>query len=56
MTDRLEDLRRRRDEAYHAGSDTAVARQHARGKLTARERVEYLLDKGSFVEHGLLAR
>ncbi len=56
MTDRLDDLRRRRDEAYHAGSAKAVERQHARGKMTARERIDYLLDKGSFVEHGLLAR
>jgi acetyl-CoA carboxylase carboxyltransferase component len=56
MTDRLDDLRRRRDEAYHAGSEQAVERQHARGKMTARERIEYVLDEGSFVEHGLLAR
>jgi acetyl-CoA carboxylase carboxyltransferase component len=56
MTDRLEDLRRRREEAYHAGSDDAVERQHERGKMTARERVDYLLDDGSFTELDLLAR
>ena len=56
MTDRLDDLRRRRDEAYHAGSEQAVARQHARGKMTARERIEYLLDEGSFNELDMLAR
>jgi acetyl-CoA carboxylase carboxyltransferase component len=52
----VEDLHRRKDEARHAGSASAVERQHARGKMTARERVEYLLDPGSFVELDLLAR
>src|SRR5437763_523585 len=56
MSGRLADLRRRRDEAHHAGSTSAVERQHARGKMTARERVEYLLDEGSFTELDLLAR
>jgi acetyl-CoA carboxylase carboxyltransferase component len=56
MSGRLADLRRRRDEAYHAGSTSAVERQHGRGKMTARERVEYLLDEGSFTELDLLAR
>ncbi|MDQ4097469.1 MAG: methylmalonyl-CoA carboxyltransferase, partial [Actinomycetota bacterium] len=56
MTGRLADLRRRRDEAHHAGSMSAVERQHARGKMTARERVGYLLDENSFVELDLLAR
>ncbi|MCB9011155.1 MAG: acyl-CoA carboxylase subunit beta [Actinobacteria bacterium] len=39
-----------RDEAVHAGSQAAVERQHARGKLTARERIDLLLDPGSFTE------
>src|SRR5947209_18354748 len=56
MSGRLADLARRRDEAHHAGSTSAVERQHARGKMTARERVEYLLDEGSFTELDLLAR
>jgi len=55
-TGRLEDLRARRDQAIHAGSDEAVSRQHARGKMTARERIEALLDPGTFVELDLLAR
>ncbi len=38
------------EEAAHAGSEKAVARQRERGKLLARERVEKLLDPGSFVE------
>ncbi len=53
---KLRDLGRRRDEAVHAGSARAVERQHARGKKTARERIELLVDEGSFVEIGELAR
>ncbi|WP_265447801.1 acyl-CoA carboxylase subunit beta [Flexivirga meconopsidis] len=53
---RLADLRHRVDEAVHAGSARAVEKQHARGKQTARERIELLLDEGSFVELDALAR
>jgi acetyl-CoA carboxylase carboxyltransferase component len=56
ITERLEQLSRRREEALHAGSDRAVERQHSRGKLTARERLDYLLDEGSFQELDMLAR
>jgi acetyl-CoA carboxylase carboxyltransferase component len=56
MTERLAELARRKEEALHAGSPEAVARQHARGKMTARERLEYLLDEGSFQELDMLAR
>jgi propionyl-CoA/long-chain acyl-CoA carboxylase carboxyl transferase subunit len=49
-------LQRRRDEAIHAGSARAVERQHAKGKMTARERIEKLLDPGSFTELDGLAR
>ena len=45
---KIADLERRRGEAVHAGSEQAVAKQHERGKLTARERIELLLDPGSF--------
>ncbi|MFI1679393.1 acyl-CoA carboxylase subunit beta [Streptomyces sp. NPDC020607] len=47
---KLADLQRRIEEAKHAGSARAVEKQHAKGKLTARERIELLLDEGSFVE------
>ena len=47
---KLEQLQKLRDEALHAGSDKAVERQRGQGKLLARERVEKLLDPGSFVE------
>jgi propionyl-CoA carboxylase beta chain len=54
--DKRERLRALRDEALHAGSAAAVERQHARGKLTARERLELLLDPGSFVELDMFTR
>ena len=56
IEERLERLGELRDEALHAGSPAAVERQHERGKLTARERLERLLDPASFVELDMLAR
>src|SRR6201995_3131712 len=53
---KIADLQRRRDEAIHAGSARAVERQHAKGKMTARERIDRLLDPGSFTELDELAR
>ncbi|MGC9668053.1 acyl-CoA carboxylase subunit beta [Planosporangium sp. 12N6] len=53
---KLADLGRRIEEAVHAGSARAVEKQHARGKKTARERIEMLLDEGSFVELDEFAR
>src|SRR3984893_3986228 len=53
---KLADLERRRSEAVHAGSQQAVAKQPERGKLTARERIDMLLDPGSFTETDELAR
>jgi propionyl-CoA carboxylase beta chain len=47
---KLEELQRLRAEALHAGDEKAVERQRSRGKLLARERLEKLLDPGSFVE------
>ncbi len=54
--ERIEELRSLRDEALHAGSERAVARQHEQGKLTARERIQLLLDKGSFEEIDMFVR
>src|SRR5947207_8791831 len=48
--EKLEQLQELRYEAVHAGSEQAVEKQHAKGKYTARERVEKLLDPGSFQE------
>ncbi len=53
---KLQDLERRLDEAVHAGSAKAVEKQHAKGRKTARERIELLFDEGSFVELDELAR
>src|SRR3954454_11959775 len=56
IEERLEHLASLREEALHAGSEAAIARQHDRGKLTARERIDLLLDPGSFVELDMLAQ
>ncbi|OLT12181.1 methylmalonyl-CoA carboxyltransferase [Pseudonocardia sp. CNS-139] len=53
---KLADLHRRIDEAVHAGSAAAVEKQHAKGRRTARERIDQLLDPGSFVELDALTR
>src|ERR1700709_376167 len=56
MQAKLDDLLSRKEAAYHAGSQRSVDRQHEKGKMLARERVEYLLDPDSFNELDLLAR
>jgi propionyl-CoA carboxylase beta chain len=53
---KIAELGLRVEEAVHAGSARAVEKQHARGKRTARERIEMLLDPGTFVELDELAR
>src|SRR5436853_5049562 len=50
MKDILDTLEGRRDRAKLGGGEKRIEAQHARGKLTARERIELLLDKGSFEE------
>lgn len=47
---KIQGLERLREAAEHPASDKAVARQHEKGKLTARERIDLLLDEGTFVE------
>ncbi|HET7489879.1 MAG TPA: acyl-CoA carboxylase subunit beta [Acidimicrobiales bacterium] len=56
MEDRLEELAKRKEQALHAGDERVAERQHARGKLSARERIHHLLDEGSFQELDMLAR
>ena len=51
----LEELRRRRELAHRMGGEERVARQHASGRLTVRERIGRLLDDGTFHETGELA-
>ena len=56
MSERLDGLSERREAAVHAGSERAVQRQRDKGKMLARERIDYLLDPGSFHELDMLAR
>jgi acetyl-CoA carboxylase carboxyltransferase component len=51
----LDELRRRRELAHRMGGEERVARQHASGRMTVRERVARLLDPGTFHETGELA-
>ncbi|HSV41694.1 MAG TPA: acyl-CoA carboxylase subunit beta [Nocardioidaceae bacterium] len=53
---KIADLEQRLYDAVHAASEAAVEKQHAKGKKTARERIESLFDEGSFVEMDELAR
>lgn len=56
MAERLDELARRQEQAKNAGGEEGARRQHSRGKLTARERIDYFLDPGSFCELDMLAR
>jgi acetyl-CoA carboxylase carboxyltransferase component len=56
MDERLALLTARKAEAHAGGTEAAVAAQRAKGKLTARERIEHLLDPGSFQEVDALVR
>jgi propionyl-CoA carboxylase beta chain len=53
---KIDDLRARIDEAVNAGSARAIEKQHAKGKKTARERIEMLVDPDSFTEIDEFAR
>jgi acetyl-CoA/propionyl-CoA carboxylase carboxyl transferase subunit len=50
MDERIEELREMREEALLGGGEDRIESQHDRGKMTARERVEYFLDDGTFNE------
>ncbi|HEX5368444.1 MAG TPA: carboxyl transferase domain-containing protein, partial [Dehalococcoidia bacterium] len=50
MEERLEDLRRRKDQAAQGGGQRRIQAQHERGKFTARERINMLVDPGTFEE------
>ncbi|XLS30246.1 acyl-CoA carboxylase subunit beta [Flavobacteriaceae bacterium M23B6Z8] len=54
MSDKIEILNKKIAEAHLGGGAKRIEKQHAKKKLTARERVEYLLDEGSFEEIGIL--
>lgn len=50
IEEKIRELERRNREAELGGGEERIAQQHAKGKMTARERIDYLLDKGSFQE------
>jgi acetyl-CoA/propionyl-CoA carboxylase carboxyl transferase subunit len=50
MEDRIEELREKREEALLGGGEDRIERQHEKGKMTARERIDYFLDDGTFNE------
>src|SRR5438045_9584575 len=50
MRDKLSLLEKRRAESEQGGGDARLKAQHEKGKLSARERLDLLLDEGSFVE------
>ena len=53
--DDIEELNRRKASAYRLGGEKNIAKQHARGKMTVRERIDLLCDRGTFRERGVLA-
>jgi acetyl-CoA carboxylase carboxyltransferase component len=52
--DRIKQLREAKEGALKGGGEEKIALQHQKGKLTARERIDYLLDKNSFMEFNML--
>ncbi len=54
--EKLQELQRVREEALAAGGEKRIAKQHAQGKMTARERVVKLLDAGTFTELDMFVR
>ncbi len=55
-TKKLEELHKKKNSAHEGGGAKRIASQHKKGKLTARERLDVLLDKGSFHELDMLVR
>lgn len=54
MTNKIDVLRQKQEEALLGGGKARIDSQHQKGKLTARERLHFLLDEGSFEEIGML--
>ncbi|MEO7907308.1 MAG: acyl-CoA carboxylase subunit beta, partial [Saprospiraceae bacterium] len=54
MNKKSEELYRRQKEAFLGGGQDRIDQQHAKGKLTARERIQLLFDEGSFEEIGMM--
>jgi methylmalonyl-CoA carboxyltransferase large subunit len=56
LEQKIQELKKRREKLYEGGGQDRIEKQHAGGKLTARERIEKLVDSGSFQEVGLFAK
>ncbi|MEL6824232.1 MAG: carboxyl transferase domain-containing protein, partial [Calditrichota bacterium] len=56
MKDKIKQLKAMREEAKKGGGEARIKKMHDRGKLTARERIDVLLDEGSFEEIDMLVR
>jgi len=54
MKQNIKNLQEKLKQAYLGGGEVRIEKQHAKGKLTARERITYLFDDGSFEEMGAL--
>ena len=53
MEDKIKLLKEKQAEAMLGGGKERIEKQHAKGKLTARERIHFLMDEGSFEEIGM---
>ena len=53
QSEKIKKLIEKRDTARLGGGEKAIEKQHARGKYTARERIDMLLDEGSFEEYDM---
>ncbi len=56
ITEKLENLQNKKEKIKSGGGEKSIAKQHEKGKLTARERLNLLFDPGSFVEIGAFVR
>ncbi|HRW76964.1 MAG TPA: carboxyl transferase domain-containing protein, partial [Saprospiraceae bacterium] len=53
MKEKIDLLKAKQTQAYLGGGEERIGKQHEKGKLTARERIHFLLDEGSFQEIGM---
>jgi len=53
--DEIEEIKRRKEMAYRLGGEKGINKQHELGKLTVRERIDTLLDDGTFAETGVMS-
>lgn len=56
MLEKIQSIENLRLKIQNGGGEKAIKKQHDEGKMTARERIDYLMDKGTFVEFDLFAR